>query len=306
MATNSDVGEPGGGQPFAPLSARYGTTGQYGEWREAIEAYLRDQVTEAYALAQEMGAGYQAGGLAWSRMIEGEALTRQNATIVSLRPWLSLEYDASDVHIGEAEQHTIVDACERVAGRLGWNFEVEVRVMIMRGEVDAPWHGARYGYCIDKYPFDKICIPQRAALSHGSLWPVIAHEFTHVVTLNLTQKRIPHWLDEGLAMLMEGREAHPAPEWFDPIELNGAFEGDRRDVDGLNRSQEAYFQSAQLVRYLYRLGGDAKLAQLVRAFTNNNFWTEIRINLLGEPSVEEALHEVYGLSQDDLFRKAHA
>ena len=287
-------------RPYAPLTSRYGSIGENGEWHEAIEAYYRDEMPQAYAVAQALGAGYGGAALRWYRMIEGEALTRQGATVEEVQPWLTLEWDAAEFDLGAEHRQAIREACVNVAGRLGWNFEMAVRVAILRGEVDAPWHGARFGYCVDKYPYDKVCVPVRAAHDPASLARIMAHEYTHVVTLNLTQARIPHWLDEGLAMLMEG-DARPVAGWLEPDALNAAFEADRREDAGLARAGEAYAQAAALVRYLHRQGGDAKLASLLRAFTNNSLWTEIKINLLGEPSVEEALREVYGFGRDDLF-----
>lgn len=284
-------------RPYAPIAFRYGSLGENGVWHEAIEAYYHDRMEESFAIAQALGAGYGGGALRWYRMIEGEALTRQAAEVVELEPWLALE-NAKEV---EPDLDAIRDACRSVAGRLGWNFEMPVRVTILLDAVDAPWHGARYGYCVDKYPYDKICIPARAAADPARLHEVVAHEFTHVVTLNLTQARIPHWLDEGLAMLMESAVPETCRDWLEPNALNAAFEADRRDEAGLARSGDAYRQSYALVRHLYRLGGEAKLATLLRAFTNNGLWDEIKINVLGQPSVEEALHEVYGFGQRELF-----
>jgi len=291
-------------RPYAPLTARYGSVGQNGEWHEAIEAYYWDKLPESFAIAQALGAGFGGGALRWYRMIEGEALTRERAEVKELDSTLSVEHDRSDIELGDEHLQAIQTAVRTVAKRLGWDFSMAVRTTILLAEVDAPWHGARFGYCVDKYPYDKICIPARAAYDPAHLYEVMAHEFTHVITLNLTQGRIPHWLDEGLAMLMENAPARPVAEWQNPIALNAAFEADRRDDEGLARSSAAYSQSAQIVRHLHLIGGDAKLAQLVRAFTNNNLWDEIKINLLGEPSVEEALHEVYGLNQSRLFADA--
>ncbi len=292
-----------GARPNEPLTARYGSIGENGEWHEAIEAYYRDEMAAAYAVAQNLGAGFGGAALRWYRMIEGEALTRERATVESLEPWLSLEYDASEWQPGNDHREALRDACRTVAGRLGWNFEMPVRTTILLAEVDAPWHGARFGYCVDKIPYDKVCIPLSAAHHAQELARVMAHEFTHVVTLNLTDARIPHWLDEGLAQLMEGRVSKPAP-WLEPDALNAAFETDRRTDEGLAHSSEAYAQAVALVRHLHKSGGDANLAKLLRAFTNNSAWTEIRINLLGEPSVEEALREVYGFGQAELFEAA--
>ena len=288
-------------RPYAPFTSRYGSLGENGEWREAIESYCEDRLEESFALAQALGAGFGGGALRWYRMIEGEALTRRTAKVESLEPWLSLEGNASE---GDVDHETIREACREVAGRLDWRYQMPVRVTVLLTEVDARWHGARYGYCVDKVPYDKICVPARAAHDPRELGRVVAHEFTHAITLNLTEKRIPHWLDEGLAMLMENAAPVPPREWLDPEPLNAAFEADRRDEAGLARSHDAYLQSHAIVRYLHRRKNDAGLARLLRAFTNNGFWDEIKINLLGEPSAEEALREVYGFGQRELFEAA--
>ncbi len=293
-----------GARPYEPLTARYGSIGESGEWNEAIRAYYQDEMVSAYAVAQRLGAGFGGAALRWYRMIEGEALTRERSRVEELEPWLSVEWDPSELHLGEEHRAALREPCREVAGRLGWNFEMPVRATVLLGEVDAPWHGARFGYCVDKYPYDKICLPLRAALDPERLRRVVAHEFTHVVTLNLTQARIPHWLDEGLAMLMEG-DAPGVTEWMEPLALDAAFETDRRTDEGLQHSQAAYGQAAALVRTLRAHGGDETLSRLLRAFTNNSFWTEVKINLLGQPSVEEALHEVYGIGQHELFAEAH-
>ncbi len=290
-------------RPNPPFTARYGTVGQSGEWHEAIEAYYRDAMPQAYAMASALGAGYGGSALRWYRMIEAEARVREIAQITAIAPWLSFE---AAEELDDERRELMREACERVAGTLGWNFEMPARIAVLLPESDAPWHEARYGYCVDKYPYDKICVPHAAYADPATLARVVAHEYTHVITLNLTQARIPHWLDEGLAMTMEGAPPRPVETWLEPTALNAAFEADRREATGLARSGHAYSQAAQLVRHLRRLKGDAGLAKLVRAFTNNSVWDEIKINLLGEPSVEEALHEVYGLGQRELFAAAQA
>ena len=292
-----------GARPYEPLTARYGSIGESGEWKLAIDAYYRDEMPAAYAVAVRLGAGFGGAALRWYRMIEGEALTRERATVESLEPWLSLEHDPHEWRPDEAHRDALRSACAGVAERLGWDFALPVRATVLLAEVDAPWHGARAGYCVDKVPYDKVCLPLRAVQEPESLKRVMAHEFTHVVNLNLTQARIPHWLDEGLAMLMEG-DAPQGSGWLDPEPLNAAFEEDRRTDEGLRHSQDAYAQAAVLVRRLHRLQGDAGLQSLLRAFTNNSAWSEIRIGLLGQSGADEALREVYGLGEGELFAQA--
>ena len=68
-------------RPYAPLTSRYGSVGQNGEWNEAIEAYYWDRLPESFAIAQALGAGFGGAALRWYRMIEGEALTRQASEV---------------------------------------------------------------------------------------------------------------------------------------------------------------------------------------------------------------------------------
>lgn len=239
-------------RPYEPLTARYGSIGEGGEWRLAIDAYYRDDLGPAYAMAQNLGAGFGGAALRWYRMIEGEAMTRERARTEELETWLTVEWDPSELHLTEEHKRALLDPCRRVAERLGWNFEMPVRVAVLLGEADAPWHGARFGYCVDKIPYDKVCLPFRAAQDPAELARVMAHEFTHVVTLNLTQNRIPHWLDEGLAQLMEGADTQ-GEDWLDPEPLNAAFETDRRTDDGLHHARDAYAQALILVRHLYSI-----------------------------------------------------
>ena len=72
----------------------------------------------------------------------------------------------------------------------------------------------------------------------------------------------------------------------------------------MSTAQQAYAQGALIVRYLHSLGGEVKLAKLLRAFVDHGLWAEVKINLLGEPSVDEALHDVYGFHQKELFERA--
>ncbi len=289
-------------RPYSPDPQRYGSIGEGGEWKEAIDAYYWDHMSESYAMAQALGAGFGGATLAWYRMIEGEALTRETAEILQATEWLTIEFNGT---LDDDHQAAIRESCEMVAARLGWNFEMPVRATILVPEADAPWHGGRFGYCIDKFPFDKICLPQRASVHPRDLRELVSHEFTHVITLNLTAGRIPHWLDEGLAVLMEGRDLPMSANWMNPHDLELAFGVDRRDEHNLQHAQEAYAQAVFLVRYLHSLGGDEKFAQLLRAFTNNNLWTEVKINLLGEQSVDEALNEVYGMESEEIFEQAN-
>lgn len=279
------------------------------DWKVPIEHFLWDRLAEAHAEASAIAVGARGEYLAWFRMIEAEWLTRQTATIRSVTPWLRFEsLEEIPLEVGSA----IAEICDRTASSFGIAERPEVLVSVLSEESDAPWVDGRAGYFIDKYPYDKICIPFRSLFDRSDLEEVVAHEYTHALNLQLSQAKCPLWLNEGMAMLSQ-RQLDPrlkiafasgqAP-WRDPHPLDAAFHAEvrgDRDYGGIHR---AYEQAAWIVRYLVKLGGKEKLSQLMRAFNDNSFLTELKMRLVNEDPAEEALTQVYGLHQDQIFEQS--
>lgn len=103
----------------------------------------------------------------------------------------------------------------------------------------------------------------------ATLW----HEYCHVVTLGLTQHRIPRWLSEGISVYEE-RQADSA--WGDRIDRNlrkMILDGEMTPVSRLNeafRSAKsaahfnlAYYQSSLAVEYFVDTLGHAALRRLL-------------------------------------------
>lgn len=103
----------------------------------------------------------------------------------------------------------------------------------------------------------------------GTLW----HEYTHVITLQMTEYRIPRWFSEGLSVYEERRarpgwgggwnpsvlRAYADGRWFKIADLDEGFMRPRRADD----VQLAYFQAAQVVEFVVeRYGFDAVLRML--------------------------------------------
>ena len=103
----------------------------------------------------------------------------------------------------------------------------------------------------------------------STLW----HEYTHVITLQMTDYRVPRWLSEGLSVYEERRarpgwgddwnpgvlRAHADGRWFKIEDLDAGFMRPRRADD----VPLAYFQASQVVEFITeRYGFDAVLKML--------------------------------------------
>jgi tetratricopeptide (TPR) repeat protein len=105
----------------------------------------------------------------------------------------------------------------------------------------------------------------------STLW----HEYTHVITLQMTDYRIPRWFSEGLSVYEE-RRARPGwgddwnpmfvrsfidKRWFNIADLDSGFQRPRSPQD----LPIAYFQASQICEFIAeRFGFDAILQMLAR------------------------------------------
>ena len=113
-----------------------------------------------------------------------------------------------------------------------------------------------------------------SAIGHDSNWKaVLWHEFCHVITLNITQNKMPRWLSEGISVFEELEKdaswgQHMTPDYrqrilrdtMTPIaSLSAAFLNASTGQD----MQFAYFQSSLVVAYVVEAYGlDALKATL--------------------------------------------
>jgi tetratricopeptide (TPR) repeat protein len=136
----------------------------------------------------------------------------------------------------------------------------------------------------------------------GTLW----HEYTHVITLQMTDYRIPRWFSEGLSVYEERRarpgwgggwnpgllRAYAEGRWFKMAQLDAGFVRPRRADD----VQLAYFQASQVVEFVVeRYGFDAVLKMLAlyrdKARTPDVLRQALR---LGEEEFDRAFLEYVG------------
>lgn len=103
----------------------------------------------------------------------------------------------------------------------------------------------------------------------ATLW----HEMTHVITLQMSNQRIPRWLTEGIS---EYEETKARPEWGREMEIPFAMalEKDKAlklaDLNsGFTRPDTialAYYEASLLVDHIVRTYGDARLQALVQSY----------------------------------------
>src|SRR5215470_20450060 len=123
-----------------------------------------------------------------------------------------------------------------------------------------------------EYPASAHSASARAAgeFNWGStLW----HEYTHVITLQMTDYRIPRWFSEGLSVYEERRarpgwgddwnplfvRAFTSGKWFKIADLDAAFQRPRNPAD----VPIAYFEASQVCEFIVdRFGFDAILRML--------------------------------------------
>jgi tetratricopeptide (TPR) repeat protein len=125
----------------------------------------------------------------------------------------------------------------------------------------------------------------------ATLW----HELAHVITLQLSNQRIPRWLTEGISVFEEKRAR---PEWGREMELAFARAMDAGEVlkvsdlnSGFQRDPRtislSYYQASLLVEHIVERFQEPKLRELVQSFADG-------IN------TETAISRVLGVDLDDL------
>jgi tetratricopeptide (TPR) repeat protein len=107
----------------------------------------------------------------------------------------------------------------------------------------------------------------------ATLW----HEMAHVITLQLSQQRVPRWLTEGISVYEEGKAR---PEWGREMEVAFAAALNRgkvlplKDLNSGFTSPEtialSYFQASVLVDHIVRTFGEEKLRALVAAYADGS------------------------------------
>jgi cellulose synthase operon protein C len=124
----------------------------------------------------------------------------------------------------------------------------------------------------------------------ATLW----HELAHVVTLQMSNQRVPRWLTEGISVYEEGKAR---PEWGRDMEVPFAIAMEQGKVlklkdlnSGFTKPDTialAYFEASLLVDHIVQARGDAALRQLLLTYRDGGE---------GDAAIQKGL----GVTIDDL------
>ena len=173
---------------------------------------------------------------------------------------------------GPAEEQLATQALESVEraywriGEILATYPIEpIRVVLYTTEQfrditrSPPWAAGAYD--------GTIRIPMRGALNDpDELDRILAHEFTHALVHSLAPRRVPTWLDEGLASALERKDldwaearVRAARPQMSPTALQRSFRGLSR-----REAQLAYATSALAVQQMIDDVGGFAIANLLR------------------------------------------
>jgi hypothetical protein len=289
------------------------------QWQAALEQYRLDRVVEAMDLVREHGIGEAGSHLQSFRLIEAEALTRSRCRQIELAAWLTFEFLPDEVDGREQELGAaILQTCDAIAARLGWDHRQRTHLAILADEANAPWAVHPYGYCTEKEPYEKICLPAYLLDDPLEFRQAVAHEYAHVISAGLSKRNAPRWLEEAVSVLVErplDEEARAAfvsgeIEWLDPHDLELTVSSDGEEPAD-SEEEEAladdvwlgYQQAGWIGRYMASLGGERRLGDLLRQHADEGVLLNLRLAFTGRERFDAALRKVYGMTAKELFAR---
>ena len=155
-----------------------------------------------------------------------------------------------------------------------------------------------FGVCFGRgVVMDSPSARPKGTFNWGStLW----HEFTHVITLGITEQRIPRWFTEGISVM----EEHKAkPGWGNDLTLENvkAIQGKKlASCGGVKRGfarpkfpgqvQRSYFQAGQACEFIEKEFGFQKILEMIQLFKARH-------------SLEQTLRQALNLSPAEFDQK---
>lgn len=122
---------------------------------------------------------------------------------------------------------------------------------------------------------------------------VLKHEYTHTVTLSLTDNRIPHWMTEGLAVR---QEKAPMPWMWVPMLYHTVTGGELLNLDEITWAfvrpkkatdrQLAYAQSSWMCQYIEETAGFEAILRMLEQYRAGKQQAAVFLDVLGKSESE--------------------
>ncbi|MCC6730333.1 MAG: hypothetical protein IT208_13430 [Chthonomonadales bacterium] len=171
-------------------------------------AYWREDRLEL-AHAAMLGAlrvGIPAGDLYdLQRTIEAELAARRAGERLRLEEHLEIEADPQLWADLWPFVLTDTSAAAAATGRaLSVRWAKPILVTLFARDDWADYMHARYGYYAERTERHKVCLPPSAAAAREERRRALRHEMAHAAAHALGGEGVPRWLDEGIAVTLEG------------------------------------------------------------------------------------------------------
>lgn len=277
-----------------------------------LNEYFWDRMETAYEAMRQVGTlpGFNQ---TLFQALEGEYETRRRSTTLRQADNLQIEFVEAEIGVEPtALANYVAEICGRISRDLGWDGSMDALVTFSAVENQTAWAYGPFGYCADKFPYDKVVLPAGIAHNSSHLETTLRHEYAHVVTLNSSKGRAPRWLSEAVSQTASG-EAHTGPvralalgqaPWLRVGDLEAAFSGSVR-IHGTPESlQLAYAQALVVGQFLATQGGLAKLGELLRAHADESLFHNLELGVLGRSRTDGAMGRVYGMSEEAALEQA--
>src|SRR5579862_636739 len=274
-------------------------------WKAVREFYYQDRVVEALDEAERLG-GFDSNDSA------AEATVRRHGKRWDVRPWLTVEALPDEAGASMSRVLEIVGSeCDHLSRQFGWDNREATLVTFLPMSYESGWMPGRWGFFVDKVPYDKICLPYHLLHDAAELRRGIRHEFMHAITTNLANGHDPRWLAEAMSTLVEGRLSqrsweffkHSPGSWLNPEHLVGTLTTDHRDPEKAAAVTLAYDQASFLGLFLYLDGGAERTAALLKAVGDESLLLNLELEALGRTRADGALRRVYHVSERVLFEQ---